>query len=154
MSGGDGGGGSRTFLERLAASERARHAAAQRRQKAAAAQFAGGAGGAAVDPSDPLAARRRAAADAELVARVCSARWGVALPEGADLSKALRSDDLGGADLALAVEAALDEVVESYSKDLLLSDGRRAALLAARGRSKVAGLAAAVRTMEFMERYR
>ncbi|KAI8471605.1 MAG: hypothetical protein J3K34DRAFT_506248 [Monoraphidium minutum] len=163
MSGPSGSGGAPSaFLERLEAAARARRRQQQQQRQQRAGGGAGGGGGGGllgVYPDlDAAAAKKRAAADAALVARA-AARWGVGLPEGGDLSEALtsgprRGNDLGcdpGSDLA---EAALDEVVEGYWRELMLSERRRRALLAARGRAKVAGVAAAVRTMEFMERYR
>lgn len=148
-----GGAAAPTFLARLEAAEKQRAAEAARRSKAEAARRAGLAavstGGG--NPEDPAAARKRVIADAAVVSEALG-RWGVSV-EGVDLSKALRSEDLGG-ERSEDVEAALDEAVRERGDDLMLSERRRAALLAMSGRAKVAGVAAAIRTMQFMDRYR
>ena len=169
MSPGGGGGGSGGFLDRLAADQRRRAAGAARAASSAASALAAAA--------DPSAAARRARADADIVARCLGTRWGIALRGGGGGGSAeeavggaprpglrdalLAYSGAGGgggapidAQLAADVEAALDEALESYKAELLLTPPRAAALKGARGAAMVAGLAAAVRALEFTERYR
>jgi hypothetical protein len=166
--GGGAAGGGSTFLDRLAADERRRAAAAAAaaRRRAAGPAAAGLPAAAAVSSDadamlSPQEAQKRAKTDAALLARVLGTRWGVALPGGADLAKSIlaysqtgQSASAAAGEAAGQVEAALNEVVEAYAKELMLSPRRKAALLAERGRAKAAGVAAAVRTMEFIERYK
>ncbi|GBG00440.1 hypothetical protein Rsub_13096 [Raphidocelis subcapitata] len=163
--GGDGaaaGGGAPSFLERLAADERRRARAAADAARGRARPLAAAA---AAGPDGAREAERAARADAALVARWCAERWGAAPPlpgarGGAAAVEAYQRDaalagpggELPGA--SAAVEAALDSVLTDRREELLLPERRAAALLAARGRAKVAGLAAAARAVEFMERYR
>jgi hypothetical protein len=154
-----GGAQGSTFLSRLTADGSRRAAAA-----AAAARAAAAGPAAMAAAGDPSAAARRAAADAQILARVCGTRWGLALSAGGNLEAALRAylswEPAGQADDspppcsgAEDAERLLNEALGSYWKELGLSKARRDSLLGVRGRAKAGATAAAARAMEFMERY-
>eukprot|EP00878_Enallax_costatus_P034562 GHUV01038334.1.p1 GENE.GHUV01038334.1~~GHUV01038334.1.p1 ORF type:complete len:403 (+),score=159.02 GHUV01038334.1:1575-2783(+) len=97
-----------------------------------------------LDPNEAAAAAKSAAADLKFVADLLSQRGWANIPTG-------NSNDMGQQQ---ELDEQLDEIVECYSKELSITDAQAQAMRAARGNKKVSLLAAALRTCQFMDRYK
>lgn len=93
--------------------------------------------------ADAEQSKRSIVTNFQLLQDYCHTRWGVKL-----------SGDEKSIDHKETLDEELNDLLGSYSKELQLSDEQLQKLMAARGEKKISGVAAAVRTLQFMDRYR
>eukprot|EP00775_Hariotina_reticulata_P008604 gene8604-8785_t len=144
-----GQGGAGGFLDRLDNDLRKRQSKMKELQK----RYQPGAA-ADSSASDATEADKAAAADLQLIAAFFNQRgWASIDPPRGKGASALSPQQLA------ELDDKINQVVEDYAKELGLTglpqvEAHRAAILAAPGAKKVAAVAAAVRTCQFMDRYK